>query len=428
MLTNLQALDQQFIWHPFTPLLTSPAPLPIVRGEGCYLYTADGRKIIDAISSWWVNLHGHSHPHIAAAIALQAHTLDHVIFAGFTHQPAIKLAQRLLEILPTNQNKVFFSDNGSTATEVALKMALQFFYNQNQRKTKIIAFEGAYHGDTFGAMSVGERSPFNAPFQPLLFEVAFIPLPTTTNWTAVCAEFQQLIATQEVAAFIFEPLVQGASGMRMYEGNLLDQLIGLAQKQGVICIADEVMTGFGRTGKLFASDYLTNKPDVICLSKGITGGFLPLGVTTCTQAIFAAYQDKDLMKTFFHGHSYTANPIVCAAANANLDLLLQPSCLDSIQRIAKQHEVFAKTIGNLSAVRSIRNLGVILAIELETNQETSYINEARSTIYDYFLEKNILLRPLGNVLYVLPPYCITNEELQTIYQAIQVFLMGSKYN
>jgi adenosylmethionine-8-amino-7-oxononanoate aminotransferase len=421
---ELQSLDKQYIWHPFTPLLTSPLPLPIAKAEGCYVYTSEGRKILDAISSWWVNLHGHSHPYIAQAIAAQAKQLDHVIFAGFTHEPAVKLAKRLVEILPKNQSKVFFSDNGSTATEVAMKMAFQYFYNQGIKKTKIIAFDGAYHGDTFGAMSVGERSPFNAPFQDFLFEVEFLPLPTTENIQTLLTKLGAVLATGQVAAFIFEPLVQGASGMRIYAAELLDKLIEVAQSQEVICIADEVMTGFGRTGKLFASDYLVHKPDIICLSKGITGGFLPLGVTTCTEKIIAAYRDTDLMKTFFHGHSYTANPIVCAAANASLDLLLLPDCQANIANIATAHATFAAECRLWKTVRSVCNLGVILAIELETDQETSYINEARSKLYDYFLTKDILLRPLGNILYVLPPYCINFEELQRIYSEISFLLKG----
>jgi adenosylmethionine-8-amino-7-oxononanoate aminotransferase len=417
--------QDKYIWHPFTPLLTSPAPVEIAEAKGAYLYGADGRKILDAIASWWVNLHGHSHPHIAAAIARQASTLEHTIFAGFTHQPAKTFAKRLLEILPKNQTKVFFSDNGSTATEVAMKMAFQYFYNQNIQKQKIIAFEGAYHGDTFGAMSVGERSPFNAPFQHFLFDVEFLPLPVGEDAHRAEQKMAEILASNQVAAFIFEPLVQGASGMRMYEAEKLDTLLAMAQAKEVICIADEVMTGFGRTGKLFASQYLQHQPDIICLSKGITGGFLPLGVTTCTEKIIAAYKHTDLMKTFFHGHSYTANPIVCAAANASLDLLLQSTCLEAMQRIANKHQTFIpmlQTFEKAKKVRNIRTIGVILAFEIETQQETSYINEARSSLYDYFLAKNILLRPLGNVIYILPPYCITDQELELVYAVIIEYL------
>jgi adenosylmethionine---8-amino-7-oxononanoate aminotransferase len=411
-------LDQANIWHPFTPLEGHRPPLLVTAAQGCYLHTADGRKILDAISSWWVNLHGHAHPHIANAIAAQAKNLEHVIFAGFTHQPAIQLAERLLQILPPNQSKAFFSDNGSTATEVALKMAFQYFYNQGIQRRKIIALEGAYHGDTFGAMSVGERSPFNAPFDPYLFEVAFIPLPDEENEDEVFSRFCDLIAGGEVASFIFEPLIQGASGMRMYSAKWLDKAIAFAQKNEVICIADEVFTGFGRTGNLFASDYLYSKPDIICLSKGITGGFLPLGVTTCTDKIQSAYRTNDLMKTFFHGHSYTANPIVCAAANASLDLLLSPENQQNRQRITNKHAQFIADYAHLPLFRKVRQLGTILAMEIEQSGATSYIHEARNALYYHFLDQNILLRPLGNVLYIVPPYIIKEEELDYVYEKI----------
>ncbi|MCS7019011.1 MAG: adenosylmethionine--8-amino-7-oxononanoate transaminase [Cytophagales bacterium] len=414
----LQA-DAQAVWHPFTPLYGLRPPLEVVRTEGAWLYTADGRQILDAISSWWVNLHGHSHPYIAQAISEQAASLAHVIFAGFTHQPAVTLAERLLRILPPNMAKIFYSDNGSTATEVAMKMAFQYFYNLEIYKPKIIAIDGAYHGDTFGAMSVGDRSPFNAPFQPYLFEAVFIPFPDQTNQEKVFQEFADIIATGQVGAFIFEPLVQGASGMRMYSASLLDKMIAHAQQHGVICIADEVMTGFGRTGKLFASLYLHHYPDIICLSKGITGGFLPLGVTACTQRIQNAYRSPELMKTFFHGHSYTANPIACAAANASLDLLLSQQCSSAIARINHSHLQFAAKLQQGSyAVRNVRVLGTILAVEIDRSGETSYFHEARNNLYYHFLDKNLLMRPLGNVVYILPPYCITNQELALAYQAI----------
>ncbi|GAB4185555.1 MAG: adenosylmethionine--8-amino-7-oxononanoate transaminase [Thermoflexibacter sp.] len=411
-------MNDSAIWHPFTPLIGHREPLLVTSAQGCYLHTSDGRKILDAISSWWVNLHGHAHPCIAEAIASQANQLEHVIFAGFTHEPAIRLANRLLQILPFNQSKVFFSDNGSTATEVAMKMAFQYFYNQKIHKPKIIAFEGAYHGDTFGAMSVGDRCPFNAPFHPYLFEVEFIPLPNKENEESVFALFKTLISSGEIGAFIFEPLVQGASGMRMYSAAWLDQAIAFAQANEVICIADEVFTGFGRTGKLFASDYLSCKPDIICLSKGITGGFMPLGVTTCTAQIQSAYYSEDILKTFFHGHSYTANPLACAAANASLDLLLSEQCQSDIRRITLCHQQFIQENHHLPLVRGMRQLGTILAIEINQSGATSYFHEARNSLYYYFLDRNILLRPLGNVLYIVPPYIITDGELAWIYQEL----------
>lgn len=418
MTSDYQQRDKEVIWHPFTPLIGSMDPLLIRSARGAWLYTEDGRAILDAISSWWVNLHGHSHPHIARAVANQAAQLEHVIFAGFTHEPAIQLAERLLTILPENQSKIFYSDNGSTSVEVAIKMAFQYWYNKGIPKPKIIGIEGAYHGDTFGAMAVGDRGAFSAPFNPYLFEVDFIAFPSTDKEDEVFEQFEALLKTGEVGAFIFEPLVQGSAGMRMYSAEILDKMLLVARKAGVICIADEVMTGFGRTGKHFASHYLSNHPDIICLSKGLTGGTMALGVTSCTEQIISAFREKDIMKTFFHGHSFTANPIACAAANASLDLLVEEKCQLDIQRISKKQAVFREKLNRYPKVKSARNLGTILALEVASFNDTSYFNEARHKLYPYFLEKNILLRPLGNVIYVLPPYVITDKEIDIVYGAI----------
>lgn len=415
--------DLEYIWHPFTPLPDAEQVLHIDAAKGVYLHTTDGRKILDAISSWWVNLHGHSHPYIAEKISEQAKKLEHVIFAGFTHQPAIDLAEGLMKILPQNQQKIFYSDNGSTACEVALKMAFQYWYNQGIDKKKVIAFNGSYHGDTFGAMSVGDRSPFSAPFNSYLFQVEFIDLPNQESKTEqVIQRFEELAKTGEIAAFIYEPLVQGASGMRMYSPKTLNILLELAKKYQIICIADEVMTGFGRTGKWFASEYCANLPDIMCLSKGLTGGTMALGVTSCTKKILTPYHSNDLMKTFFHGHSFTANPLACITGVASLELLLQPECQENIQRIHQQHLLFYKEMHTHKNVLDIRIQGTILAVEIRTEKETGYFNEARSSLYHYFLRKNILLRPLGNVIYVLPPYVISNQELKTVYQEIKILL------
>ena len=419
---DLHTLDRNNIWHPFTPLQGAGDPVLITSAKGVYLHTSDGRHIIDAISSWWVNLHGHAHPHIAKAIADQATKLEHVIFAGFTHEPAIKLSKNLLSILPPDQKKIFFSDNGSTAVEVALKMTFQYWYNQNIKKNKVIAFKGAYHGDTFGSMSVADRGLFTKPFFPYLFETSFIDFPEHGNDAEVIRQFQHLIAQKNVAAFIFEPLVQGAAGMRMYSADLLDKLIAYARNQEVICIADEVFTCFGRTGKNFAVDYLNNKPDIIALSKGITGGFLPLGVTACSEKIIAAFDSSNLEKTFFHGHSYTANPLACAAANASFELLIDDSCRNRIIKITNKHKQFAESLQDHKNISQVRTLGTILAIELISGEESAYANSLRRKIYPYFLEKNILLRPLGNVIYILPPYVISDKELDYIYKTIQDFL------
>ncbi len=447
-----QLRDQQSIWHPFTPLADAHKIVSLESAKGAYLHTTDGRKILDAIGSWWVNLHGHANEHIAEKIAEQARTLEHVIFAGFTHEPAITLAERLLAILPAGMSKVFYSDNGSTAVEVALKMAFQYWHNQGIARKKIIALDGAYHGDTFGAMAVGERGAFTAPFHPFLFEVEFIgnaelgmpnadskqkpeagihetvsfenakpANPPLFNHSLIHS-FTHSIQGGDVAAFIYEPLVQGAAGMRMYSPEILEELLQIAKQHNIICIADEVMTGFGRTGKLFASDHCTTKPDIICLSKGLTGGTLPLGVTACTAEVMRPYRSDDLMKTFFHGHSFTGNPLACAAANASLDLLLAASCQNSISEIAQTHAAFALKIAPHPAVLAVRHLGVILALEIKTNAATSYFNELRNSLYDYFLERNLLLRPLGNVIYVLPPYIITKQELEWIYTEIEQLL------
>jgi adenosylmethionine-8-amino-7-oxononanoate aminotransferase len=410
--------DKKYIWHPFTPLEVEEDPILIESAEGVYLYTADGKKIIDAVSSWWVNLHGHSNPVIASAIADQAKKLEHVLFAGFTHEPAIKLAENLLSILPKNQSKIFFSDDGSTAVEVALKMAMQYWYNKGiHTKTKIIALEGAYHGDTFGAMSVGERDGFNVAFNRYLFAVDFIEFPTKENEEKILHDFRKLVCAEKVGAFIFEPLVQGAAGMRMYSPQILDQLISIAIECDVICIADEVFTGFGRTGKLFACDYLQNKPDIFALSKGITGGSLPLGATSCSSKIVSVFQSTESSKTLYHGHSYT-----CAAANASFQLLTTPQCQFAIERIKNSFEIFKDKISGNSAVKEIRVCGTILAIELNSADTTSYNNPIRKKIYSYFLLRGILVRPLGNVMYILPPYVISDEELRLIESEIIQFL------
>lgn len=411
--------DKAFIWHPFTQIKDENAPIVIKRAQGCTLFAEDGKEYIDAISSWWVNIHGHAHPHIAKAIAHQAMELEQVIFARFTHEPAINLAEQLLMNLPPHFSKVFFSDNGSTSVEVALKMALQYHHNQGiTHKIKIIAFDNAYHGDTFGAMSVSGRNEFNTPFNPLLFDVNYIAIPNEFNVDLIKNEFKKLISKENVAAFIFEPLVQGSAGMQMYKAEYLDALIQIAQQNNVVCIADEVMTGFYRTGELFAIDYLDNKPDIICLSKGITGGFLPLGVTCCSSTIYETFVSEDISKTFFHGHSYTANPLACAAANASLELLLNENCQEAIEEICLLHAAFADKIKDNAFIKDVRQTGTILAIEFNTNESSSYFNSIKDKAYNFFINNGVLLRPLGNIIYLMPPYCITAKELNTVYSII----------
>lgn len=417
---NLTDRDLKVIWHPYTQMKTAAPPIPIVRGEGALLFDEDGKSYIDAVSSWWVNIHGHANPHIAKRVAEQLTTLEHVIFAGFTHPVAVELAERLLEILPNNQAKAFYSDNGSTAVEVAIKMCLQYWHNQGISRTKILAFKNAYHGDTFGAMAVSGRSAFTAAFDNLLFEVEFIDIPTADNLSDLKSQISDI--KSQLACFIFEPLVQGSAGMVMYEAACLDELMDHCRKEGVLLIDDEVFTGFGRTGKLFACEYVRTQPDIMCFSKGITGGTMALGLTTCTQQIYDAFLSDDKMKTLFHGHSYTANPVACSAGVASLDLLLQPSAMENIERIEERHKQFALKINGHPQIRSTRQTGTILALEWETGTDTSYFNSLRDKLYNYFLQAGIILRPLGNVIYILPPYCISDEQLGYIYSKIETAL------
>lgn len=420
-MSSLQDRDQKVIWHPYTQAGLDKPPIGIVKGEGVYLLGEDGKKYIDAVSSWWVNIHGHAHPYIAEKVAEQLHQLEHSIFAGFTHEPAVLLAERLLEILPANQSRIFYSDNGSTAVEVGVKMALQYWANKDRPRLKIIAIEHAYHGDTFGAMSVSARGSFTDPFSPLLFDVIHIPFPGAANETSSLEKLKEIITQHEgqIAAFIFEPLVLGAGGMLMYEPGTLETMISICRGNRILTIADEVMTGFGRTGKLFACDHINITPDIICLSKGITGGTMPLGVTSCSSEIYNAFLSNDRTKTFFHGHSYTANPVACAAALASLDILLQDKCLENIARISQHHQDFIHKTDRNPALRNLRSRGTILALDFHNKNETSYFNPVRDRLYDHFIEKGVLLRPLGNVIYIMPPYCITENELNTVYNAIE---------
>ncbi|WP_214227592.1 adenosylmethionine--8-amino-7-oxononanoate transaminase [Pedobacter sp. B4-66] len=414
---SLAERDKKVIWHPYTQMKNALPHIPIVRGEGVYLFDEYGKKYIDAVSSWWVTIHGHAHPHIAAKVAEQLKTLEHVIFAGFTHEPAVQLAERLLPLLPGKQEKVFYSDNGSTAIEVAIKMCLQYWVNTSkQPRTKIIAFKEAYHGDTFGAMSVSGRSIFTDPFASLLFDVEFIDLPNEKNIEQLKSKINYL--SNEVACFIFEPMVLGVAGMKMYEPHYLDQLIETCQKHGILTIADEVMTGFGRTGKYFSCEALTTSPDIFCLSKGLTGGTMPMGITTCNEKIFDAFLSEDKLKTLYHGHSFTANPISCAASLASLDILLKPETLENIHRVVAKHEAFALQIKDHPKLKDVRQAGTILVLEWETGTDTSYLSGLRNKLYNYFLERGIILRPLGNIIYILAPYVISNDDLDYIYQTI----------
>jgi adenosylmethionine-8-amino-7-oxononanoate aminotransferase len=398
---------------------TAAPPRQIVRGSGALLIDSQGNQIIDAVSSWWVSIHGHAHPKIADRLYRQAQQLEQVIFAGFTHSPATELSRRLRPLLPNNQSRVFFSDDGSTAVEVALKMAIQYCHNTTQQTPHIIAFENGYHGDTFGAMSVSHRGAFVAPFRNLLFDVTFIPAPSTGQVDRSLEMLQEIVGKPGPHAFIYEPLVQGAGGMLMHEPQALNRLLNICHDHNVITIADEVLTGFGRTGTMFASQQLSFLPRIMCLSKGLTGGTLPMGMTTCDESIYSAFLSNDHSQTFFHGHSFTGNPLGCAAALASLDILEEAECQTAIRRIEQQHADAAATLSCHSAVDHVRQRGVILAIEIKTSQGTSYFNQIRDRLYDFFLSRHVLLRPLGNVVYILPPYCISEQQLERVYSVIR---------
>jgi adenosylmethionine-8-amino-7-oxononanoate aminotransferase len=422
MTNELVSKDLQYIWHPFTRQPADPVPLLITRGQGSLLIDAEGRYYIDAISSWWVNLHGHAHPYIAEKIYQQALTLEQVIFAGFTHEPAVKLAEQLASILPGDCNRIFYSDNGSTATEVALKMAVQYWWNRQQapRRQKIFALKNAYHGDTFGAMSVSDRGVFTMAFHNLLFDVIFLDPPNPENIGALKAIVHQ--HGPEAACFIYEPLVQGAGGMQIHDAYTLNELLNTMKAHEVICIADEVMTGFGRTGKFFASEYLHKKPDIICLSKGLTGGTMALGVTACNARIYEAYAHAEKKLTFFHGHSFTANPLACTAALASLDLLMQETCLLQIEWLCEKTRDLRAQLEDYAhaypkKIRQVRSLGTIIAFDIAQGED-GYLNDLSGQFTRAAMEKGVYIRPLGNTVYLMPPYCLLEAEWELTRQVV----------
>ena len=401
------------IWHPFTQhALTPDFPL-VKRGEGAWLETENG-KLLDAISSWWVITHGHRHPRIVDAIKRQADKLDQVIFANFTHQPAEDVAQGLLDIVPPGLAHVFYSDSGSTSVEVALKMALGFWKNKGSARGRIIALEHAYHGDTVGTMSAGARGVYNAAYEPLLFDVTRIPFPKGRGCDTLAALED---AAKDAAALIVEPLICGAGGMLMYDAEVLRKMKALCERHGTLFIADEVMTGFGRTGTLFACEQAGITPDILCLSKGLTGGSLPLAVTLCTPEIFEAHYSKDRAKTFFHSSSFTANPIACAAARANLDIWKSEPVRDRIAALAVGQEKALAPFRDDSRFENVRRIGTIAALDLKV-PDAGYLAGVTPALTRFFFDRGILLRPLGNTIYVMPPYCITAAELASVYAAV----------
>ena len=417
---NIQNLDDKHIWHPYTQYATSPKPLLVEKAKDAIIYTADGKEIIDAVASWWVNIHGHSNERLAAAIKKQFLKLEHVIFAGFTHEAATTLAESLLPLLPGQPDRLFFSDNGSTAVEVGVKMALQYFYNKGEtERNQIICFEEGFHGETFGGMSLSGDLEFNKPYASKLFDVQRIPAPIGDNESIALEKFEEILKSGRVAAFLFEPLILGTAGMLMYSAEVLSKMIKMARSYGALSVADEVMTGFGRTGTLFACDQSAEKPDIIAMSKGLTGGSMPMGLTSCPEFIFEAFISEDKMKTFFHGHSYTGNPLACAVAIESLKMLTEDATRSSMDRIISMHQSFASKHRANKKFKEIRQCGTILALEYQTGEKTSYFNSRRDELYDFFIQRGVLLRPLGNVIYILPPYCISDDELTQVYAAIE---------
>lgn len=424
------------VWHPFTQEALDPPPLRIVKAEGVYLHTADGRRFIDGISSWWVNIHGHGHPAIVSAIAEQAAKVDHVLLAGFTHDAVENFRRGLRKILPGSLEHIFFSDDGSTAVEVGLKMAVQYWQNTGQpNKRSIVALEHAYHGDTVGAMSVGADSGFNEPFRSLLFPVhrahsAYCCRCPVGKRRATCKidcveHLEKLLAEKhgEIAAVIVEPLLQGAGGMIVHPVEFLRRVSEACREYDVLLIADEVLTGFGRCGKMFACELAGIVPDVMCLSKGLTGGVLPMGATVCTARVHEAFVSSDRSRTFYHGHSYTGNPIAAAAGAASLEIFEREPVFERINNIAAIHRERLSAIENHPAVADVRSIGTMAAIEFKAD-DAGYTSRLRTKLYQFFLEAGLLLRPLGNIVYVLPPYVISQQELHYVHDKIAESLDG----
>ncbi len=421
---NLAEKDYEIIWHPYTHQKNRTPAILIAKGKKAILYDEDGNKYIDAISSWWVNIHGHGNKYIARQIYKQAKKLEQVIFTGFTHKPAVELAEKLLQVLPGNFSRIFYSDNGSTATEVAIKMALQYWINNGETgKNKILAFHHSYHGDTFGAMSISERGVYTMAFRDKLFEVIFIDIPDEKNLDELKRNLEKYI--NEIACFIYEPLLQGAGGMRMYHPKYLSALLSFIKEKKVLCIADEVLTGFYRTGKFFAGNYVQEKADVICLSKALTGGTMALGVTACTQNVYSAFVSDDKTKTLFHGHSFTANPLACTAALASMKLLETNDVRYSVEKIISSHKKFLKTLEPFEIkgfIKNLRQLGTIVAFEIATREEDGYLHNIGSDFTNFCMKQGVYLRAMGNTVYIMPPYCITKKELKKTYSVITSFL------
>lgn len=413
---NLLERDKKHLWHPLTQHKTAAPPLGIVKAEGALFWDEEGREYIDGIASWYTSMYGHGNPTIIAAMTAQMKALDFVLFSGFTHEPAVQLSEALIPLLPKNQAKLFFNDNGSTAIEAGIKMALQYHHNKGVKRDTLIAFENGFHGDTFGAMSASGLSSYNGPFEDFLLKVIRIPIPQEYTAEAVIKQLKHILEKHNCAAFVYEPIVQGAAGMKFHSAEGLDTILQECKKAGVICIADEVMTGFGKTGKVFASEYMQELPDIMCLSKALTAGMFPLSITSCSQAIYDCFLSDSVAKGFFHAHTFSAHPVGCAAVLAGLTLLQSVEIIERRAYIANAHELFRAEIAQHPKVDDARCIGVILAIDL--NIEMERYGNLRDALYRFFMDRGVVLRPLGNTIYVLPPYVITNAQLQKIYDAI----------
>ena len=414
---SLKERDKKHLWHPLKQHQLQPESIAIVKAKGCILTDEDGNDYIDAISSWYTCMFGHCNDYIIHKVYQQMQQLDQVMFSDFTHEPAVKLSEELINILPKGQNKIFFNDNGSTAVEAGIKMALQYYFNKGEKRSTFIAFENGFHGDTFGAMSVSGLSVYNGPFEDFLIDVKRIPTPNGTNHQDILNKLEKFASDDDIAGFIYEPLVQGAAGMTIHNADGLDEILKFCKSHHVLTIADEVMTGFGKTGKYFASDYVDTKPDIICLSKALTAGLLPMAITSCTQKIYDAFLSDQMNKGFFHCHTYSGNPIACSAAIAAIELLQSEDTQNNIQRIINSHQTFNEYIKTHPKVKSTRHLGVIFALDLDTN--AGRYGDLRHKLLKFFMDRGVFLRPLGNTLYIQPPYIITENELQKVYRIIE---------
>ena len=413
---SLKARDKKHLWHPLKQHQLNPDSLAIVKAKGCILTDEDGNQYIDAISSWYTCMYGHCNDYIVNATHKQMQQLDHVMFSDFTHEPAIQLSEALIKILPQNQNKIYFNDNGSTAVEAGIKMALQYYFNKGEKRSLFIAFEDGFHGDTFGAMSVSGLSVYNGPFEDFLIKVKRIPTPNGANHKAILNQLKSIVSKHDVAGFIYEPIIQGAAGMKIHNIEGLNSILEFLKTKDILTIADEVMTGFGKTGKHFASNYIETKPDIICLSKALTAGLLPMAITSCTQAIYNGFLSDDMAKGFFHCHTYSANPVACAAAIAGIELLTSEEIEKNIKWISNSHKTFSDTIKHHPKVKATRHIGVIFALDINAKMER--YGSLRDKLLKFFMDRGVFLRPLGNTIYIQVPYVITKQELQKVYDVI----------